>query len=82
MPPRLPPLLLGPPALLPLTRPAAAASPAAGLVDSRPWIAPFVHTPAAAAFPEGATRKRPLVYVYEIPPDYAQLMVAVRTFNG
>jgi hypothetical protein len=43
----------------------------------RPWIKPFVHTPAALEPAEGATRKRPLVYVYDLPPMYNAILLQV-----
>lgn len=43
----------------------------------RPWLKPFVHTPAAREPAEGATRRRPLIYVYELPPMYNALMLQV-----
>ncbi|PSC72923.1 exostosin-like glycosyltransferase [Micractinium conductrix] len=51
-----------------------------GLEAARPWIRDFVHTPAAREFPAGATRKRPLIYVYELPSEYTTLMLQYRLF--
>jgi hypothetical protein len=50
----------------------------AGLEESRAWLAPHVRTPAAAAAPGGRTRLRPLIYVYELPAFYNQVMLQVR----
>ncbi|KAL4447245.1 hypothetical protein ABPG77_007278 [Micractinium sp. CCAP 211/92] len=49
-----------------------------GLEAERPWIANLVHTPAAQDFPPGATRKRPLIYVYELDSAYSTLMLQYR----
>ncbi|KAL4427668.1 hypothetical protein ABPG75_001757 [Micractinium tetrahymenae] len=49
-----------------------------GLEEQRPWIKPFVHTPAARDFAPGETRKRPLIYVYNLPSEYASLMLQYR----
>ncbi|PSC76549.1 exostosin-like glycosyltransferase [Micractinium conductrix] len=48
------------------------------LVEERPWIQDFMHTPAAQDFLPGATRKRPLIYVYDLPSDYSTLMLQYR----
>lgn len=40
----------------------------AGRQVERPWIADFVHTPAAQDFAPNATRKRPLIFVCAWPP--------------
>lgn len=45
----------------------------------RPWIAEHIHTPAAQEFAAGATRKRPLIYVYELPSDYSGLILQAST---
>ena len=45
----------------------------------RPWLKPFVHTPVARDPEPGQTRKRPLIYVYELPPWYNSVMLQVRT---
>lgn len=37
-----------------------------------------MHTPAAADPPPAPTRARPLIYVYELPPIYNQLLLAYR----
>ena len=37
-----------------------------------------MHTPAAANFAPGAVRKRPLIYVYELPSLYNTLMLQYR----
>ena len=51
----------------------------AGMEDGeRPWLKPFVHTPAARDPEPGHTRKRPLIYVYELPPWYNSVMLQVR----
>lgn len=44
-------------------RGAAADDSTPGLQVERPWLADLIHTPAAADFPAGATRKRPLIFV-------------------
>jgi hypothetical protein len=43
----------------------------------RPWLKPHVHTPAARDPEPGATRKRPLIYVYELPAFYNAVMLQV-----
>lgn len=53
----------------------------AGLEKERLWIAPHVHTPAAAPPGPDATRLRPLIYVYELPPIFNQVMLQV-SFGG
>ncbi|KAI3432296.1 hypothetical protein D9Q98_003856 [Chlorella vulgaris] len=50
-----------------------------GMEDGeRPWLKPFVHTPAALEPAENATRKRPLIYVYDLPPMYNAIMLQYR----
>lgn len=49
-----------------------------GLEVERPWIKEFVHTPAGQDFPAGVTRKRPLIFVYEMASDYATIMLQYR----
>ncbi|KAL4452535.1 hypothetical protein ABPG75_008197 [Micractinium tetrahymenae] len=49
-----------------------------GREAQRPWIAEHVHTPAARDFPPGATRKRPLIFVYELASDYSTLLMQYR----
>ncbi|PSC76174.1 exostosin-like glycosyltransferase [Micractinium conductrix] len=44
----------------------------------RPWLKPHVHTPAARDPQPGQTRKRPLIYVYELPPFYNAVMLQYR----
>ena len=57
----------------------ARCAPAAGMEDGeRPWLKPHVHTPAARDPEPGATRKRPLIYVYELPAIYNSVMLQVR----
>ncbi|KAL4452533.1 hypothetical protein ABPG75_008195 [Micractinium tetrahymenae] len=53
-----------------------------GREAQRPWTAEHVHTPAARDFPPGATRKRPLIFVYELPGDFATLMLQYRRAGG
>ena len=48
----------------------------------RPWLKAHVHTPAARDPEEGATRKRPLIYVYELPPFYNSVMLQVGAGPG
>lgn len=43
----------------------------------RPWIKPHVHTPAAHDPQPGDTRKRPLIFVYELPPMFNSLLLQV-----
>ena len=43
----------------------------------RPWLKPHVSTPAARDVQKGATRKRPLIYVYELPAMFNALMLSV-----
>lgn len=50
----------------------------AGLEDTeRPWIKPHVHTPAAQDPEPGATRRRPLIYIYELPAIFNTHMLQV-----
>ncbi|PSC68519.1 exostosin-like glycosyltransferase [Micractinium conductrix] len=54
-----------------------------GMEDGeRPWLKPFVHTPAARDPEPGHTRKRPLIYVYELPPWYNSVMLQYRVERG
>ncbi|KAL4426069.1 hypothetical protein ABPG77_007865 [Micractinium sp. CCAP 211/92] len=53
-----------------------------GREEQRPWIAEHVHTPAAREFASGATRKRPLIFVYELPSDFSTLMLQYRQAGG
>ena len=56
----------------------SAISPPAGWEEKeRPWLKPHVHTPAARDPEPGATRKRPLIYVYELPAFYNAVMLQV-----
>lgn len=48
----------------------------------RPWLKPFVHTPAARDPEPGASRKRPLIYVYELPAIYNSVLLQVRAGLG
>ncbi|KAI3425325.1 hypothetical protein D9Q98_009089 [Chlorella vulgaris] len=59
-------------------RSATADASAPGREASRPWIAEHVHTPAAQDYPPQATRKHPLIYVYDLPSDYSTLMLQYR----
>ena len=43
----------------------------------RPWLKPFVHTPAARDPKPGDTRKRPLIYVYDLPAIYNSVFLQV-----
>ena len=49
-----------------------------GLEESRPWIRPHIETPASHDPAPGATRLRPLIWVYELPPDYNALLMQYR----
>lgn len=49
-----------------------------GLLADRPWLEDFIRTPASEDPPPGSTRKRPLIYVYELEPMYNQLMLQYR----
>ncbi|KAI3427182.1 hypothetical protein D9Q98_007119 [Chlorella vulgaris] len=49
-----------------------------GREESRPWIKDHVRTPAAQDFPPGSYRKHPLIYVYELPAEFASLMIQYR----
>ncbi len=49
----------------------------AGLAESRPHIAQHVHAPAAADAPVLRERRRPLVYVYDMPPEFNGRMIQV-----
>lgn len=56
---------------------------AAGLEEGeRPWLKPHVHTPAARDPQPGASRKRPLIYVYELPAIYNSVLLQVRSARG
>jgi hypothetical protein len=52
----------------------------AGLEASRPWIKPFAAMPPAALPdpPADASRKRPFIYVYDMPPAYTSRMLQYR----
>lgn len=50
----------------------------AGMEDGeRPWLKPHVHTPAAREPKPGETRKRPLIYVYDLPAIYNSIFLQV-----
>lgn len=49
-----------------------------GREAEQPWLAEHVHTPAAMPPEPGATRLRPLIYIYELPPRFNQHMLQVR----
>ncbi|KAL4419203.1 hypothetical protein ABPG77_000597 [Micractinium sp. CCAP 211/92] len=50
-----------------------------GMEDGeRPWLKPHVRTPASKDPEPGATRKRPLIYIYELPPMYNSNMLQYR----
>lgn len=45
----------------------------------RPWLKPHAAMPPAAADPvPGTTRKRPLIFVHELPGDYHSRMLQYR----
>lgn len=46
--------------------------------EPRPWIKPFAVTPAAEDPEPGATRLRPLIYVYEMPTWFNQILLQYR----
>lgn len=48
------------------------------LLDERPWLESTVATPAAEDPPPAPTRKRPLIYIYEMPPKFTQHMLQYR----
>jgi len=48
----------------------------------RPWLEMHIKTPAAQDPPPALRRKRPLLYVYELPPIYNQLLLQYRLFGG
>ena len=52
----------------------------AGLQETeRPWLKPHAAMPPAAADPApGATRRRPLIFVHELPADYHSRMLQYR----
>lgn len=50
-----------------------------GLLSERPWLADHVSTLSSQDPPPSATRKRPLIYIYELPTKYNQLMLQYRT---
>lgn len=59
-------------------RRAARAVRCAGMEDGeRPWLKPHVHTPAARDPTPGETRKRPLIYVYDLPAIYNSIFLQV-----
>ena len=45
---------------------------------TQPWLKPHVYTPGAADPPLNKTRKRPLIYVHELPSAYNTRMLQVR----
>ena len=49
-----------------------------GLEESRPWLRAHVETPASHDPAPGATRLRPLIWVYEMPTDYNALLMQYR----
>ncbi|KAK2080891.1 hypothetical protein QBZ16_000745 [Prototheca wickerhamii] len=49
-----------------------------GLEESRPWLRAHVETPASHDPAPGATRLRPLIWVYEMPTDYNSLLLQYR----
>lgn len=44
---------------------------------TQPWLKPHVSTPGAADPPLNKTRKRPLIYVHELPSAYNTRMLQV-----
>ncbi|EFN55367.1 hypothetical protein CHLNCDRAFT_52572 [Chlorella variabilis] len=48
----------------------------------RPWTKQFVDTPASRDPEPGATRLRPLIYVYELPPIFNQVLLQYRVDHG
>ncbi|RMZ55166.1 hypothetical protein APUTEX25_005444 [Auxenochlorella protothecoides] len=53
-----------------------------GLEVERPWIADMVYTPATHEPAANATRLRPLIWVYEMPEEYASRMLQYRVDGG
>lgn len=54
-----------------------------GMEDGeRPWLKPHVHTPAARDPTPGETRKRPLIYVYDLPAIYNSIFLQYREDKG
>ncbi|KAL4438037.1 hypothetical protein ABPG77_004258 [Micractinium sp. CCAP 211/92] len=53
-----------------------------GLVKERPWIAEHVAAPAAEDPKPGDTRKRPLIYVYELPAIFNSKLLQYRPDKG
>lgn len=49
-----------------------------GTEKNRPWLKGHIETPAAEDPLPDATRLRPLIYVYELPPMYNQFMLMYR----
>ena len=49
-----------------------------GVEMERPWLKMHVSTPAAQDPPPALKRKRPLIYIYELPPIYNQLLLQYR----
>ncbi|KAG2445204.1 hypothetical protein HYH02_008672 [Chlamydomonas schloesseri] len=48
----------------------------------RPWLRPVVAIPPAAQeVPAISTRPRPLIYVYDVPPEYTSRMLQYRNFG-
>ena len=63
---------------LPLGGPTPHRSACAGDEDTtKPWLKPNVHTPAAHDPEPGQTRKRPYIYVYELPGKFNTHMLQV-----
>jgi hypothetical protein len=52
----------------------------AGVQEQRPWIQAFASLPPAAMplMPRGTTRKRPFIYIYDMPPAYTSRMLQYR----
>ncbi len=48
--------------------------------EQRPWLKSFATLPPAAMplMPSGTTRKRPFIYIYDMPPAYTSRMLQYR----
>ena len=49
--------------------------------QSRPWLKDTIRTPAAADPPPSSHRRRPLIYVYDAPPEYNTRMLQYRVLK-
>lgn len=50
--------------------------------DSSPWIHQFARTPEMLLLPPRKTRKRPLIFIYDMNPIYDQVLLQYRIDSG